>query len=172
MLETPRLIIRPFQDHDIEPIYEMRRDPEVMRYIREPQTRIEETYNWITMITALWEDSGIGFLGVEEKSTGDFVGWCGLWILKETSEIEVGYALRKESWGLGYATEAARRVLEYGFDDLSLERIVAVAVPGNDASVNIMKKLGMEYVGIGRFYDKDLVQYALLGEKFLRETEN
>ena len=118
------------------------------------------------MITAHFEERGIGFLAVIEKETNEFAGWAGLWVLKETSEIEVGYGLRKASWGKGYATEAAERILQYGFEDLRLDKIVAVAYPENEASINVMKKLGMSHVGIGRFYDNDLVQYAIKREDY------
>ena len=86
--------------------------------------------------------------------------------MKETNEIEVGYAVREKSWGHGYATEAAHRVLQYAFEDLGLSRVVAVAYPENMASIKIMKKLGMTCVGVGQFYEQDLVQYAITVEDF------
>ncbi len=171
MFETPRLLIRKFRDEDAEHVFAMRSDPEIMRYIREPQFHIQETLNWMAMITGHLESKGIGFMAVIEKESGAFVGWCGLWILKETREVEIGYAVRKERWGRGYATEAAERVLRYAFEELGLERVVAVAFPDNSASIKIMKKLGMEHVGLGRFYEQDLVQYALKKEEFEQMIE-
>ena len=166
MLETPRLLIRNLTAEDADAVFAMRRDPEIMRFIREPQENILETVNWIAMITGHMETTGIGFMAVIEKESGHFLGWCGLWVLKETSEIEIGYAVKKESWGKGYATEASQRVLRYAFEDLSLERVVAVAYPENSASINIMKKLGMSCVGVGRFYEQELIQYAIRKEDF------
>ncbi|MEZ5427363.1 MAG: GNAT family N-acetyltransferase [Pyrinomonadaceae bacterium] len=161
MLETERLFLRPFEESDADAVFEMRRDEEIMRFIRQPQTKRDESLNWIKMISQRWETERIGFCGVFEKATGDFVGWCGLWQLKETGEIEVGYALAKAFWGNGYATEAARRMLEYGFETLGLEKIVAVASPENRSSQNVMKRLGMEFIGLGRFYENELVQYVI-----------
>lgn len=168
MFETKRLTIRPFEDSDIDDVFAMRRDPLIMRFIREPQTKKEGTKRWIEMLSEKWEESGIGFGAVIDNETERFAGWCGLWILKETNEIEVGYAIHKEFWGKGYATEAAERVLEYAFKDLGLTRVVAVAFPENLSSINVMKKLGMTCVGVGRFYDQDLVQYAITIDQFLQ----
>lgn len=161
MLETQRLTIRRFAAADLDDIFEMRCDPEVMRYVREPETKKTESAKWMKMISGLWESEGIGYCAVIERSTGNIVGWCGLWRINETGEIEVGYALKKKAWGSGYATEAAEALLGYGFKQLRLERIVAVAYPDNSASLKVMKKLGMGYVGKGIFYGKNLVQYAI-----------
>ncbi len=180
MLETERLFLRKMQEYDVDEIFKMRSDEEIMRYIRQPQTKREESLNWIHLISEKWDTEKIGFCSVIEKETKDFVGWCGLWKLKETGEIEVGYAIQKKFWGKGYATEAAEVCLKYGFEELGLDKIVAVAYPDNEASQNVMKRLGMKYIGIGRFYDNDLVQYAITKDDFLkndkpqghRETKN
>ena len=167
MLETKRLILRKLKESDIDDIFSMRKDPNIMRYIREPQTDIESSVKWIKMMADKWDSDKIGFFGVIEKETKKFIGWCGLWHLAETDEIEVGYAIAKEFWGKGYATEAAFRFLEYGFADLGLNKIVAVAFPENQASQNVMKKLGMRYVKTGIFYQKELVQYAISKDEYL-----
>jgi len=157
-------------DDDIDDVFAMRSDPTVMQFIREPQVNREDSVAWIKRLSALIEKSGIGFLAVTDKETDAFMGWCGLWILKETNEIEVGYALHQDYWGHGYASEAAKRVLEYAFNDLKLERIVAVAYPENKASVSVMEKLGMSCVGMGRFYDSDLIQYAITRRNFQKDS--
>lgn len=166
MLETERLILRKLKKSDVDDIFKMRSDADLMRYIRAPQTERRESFEWIRMISGRWDAEKLGFCGVIEKETGEFVGWCGLWRLKETNEIEVGYAIQKDFWGKGYATEAARKFLEYGFEELGLERIVAVAYPENEPSQNVMKRLGMNFVKVGRFYEKQLVQYAITKKEF------
>lgn len=166
MLETERLILRPFEEKDVDAVFEMRSNEEIMRYIREPQTKRKETVSWIQMISEKWGTEEIGFCAVVEKASGNCIGWCGLWRLKETNEIEVGYAIKKDFWGNGYATEAAEKFLEYGFRELNLDRIVAVAYPENEASQKVMKRLGMEYVGIGKFYENELAQYAITKDEF------
>ncbi|MCB1025403.1 MAG: GNAT family N-acetyltransferase [Acidobacteria bacterium] len=170
MFETERLILRKLLPTDLKAIFKMRKDPFVMRYIRGPQTDLDSSVKWIEMMTDKWDSEKIGFCGVVEKSTGDFIGWCGLWRLVGTDDIEVGYAIRKDHWGKGYATEAAARCLEYGFNDLGFSKIVAVAYPENKASQNVMKKIGMKYVQTGIFYEKTLVQFAISAEEYFSSS--
>jgi len=165
MLETDRLILRPLDEKDIDAIFAMRSDPEVMRFIRELQNR-DESANWVELVSSRWATEQIGFCAMVEKSAGKFVGWCGLWRLKETGEIEVGYAVAKKFWGKGYATEAALEFLDYAFKKLAPEKIVAVARPKNAASRRVMEKLGMDFVKIDTFYDQTLVQYAITKETY------
>ncbi|MEZ5345575.1 MAG: GNAT family N-acetyltransferase [Pyrinomonadaceae bacterium] len=166
MFETERLILRKLKSSDLNEIFAMRKDPLIMRYIRGPQTDLDSSIKWIEMMTEKWDKEKIGFCGVIEKETGNFVGWCGLWNLGGTDDIEVGYAIAKHRWGKGYATEAAARCLEYGFNDLSLPKIVAVAFPENIGSQNVMKKIGMKYIQTGIFYEKELVQFGISAEEY------
>jgi ribosomal-protein-alanine N-acetyltransferase len=167
MLETARLFLRPLDETDSDAVYSMRSDPEVMRYIREPQNR-SETESWIRLVSSRWNTEGLGFCGIFEKESGAFLGWCGVWRLKETDEIEVGYAISKRFWNRGYATEAAEVFLQYAFENIKPEIVTAVAEPKNAASQRVMEKLGMKFLKIGVFYDRKLVQYAITAEEFFK----
>jgi ribosomal-protein-alanine N-acetyltransferase len=170
MLETDRLILRQFKKNDIEEVFALRSDREMMRFIREPQDR-EETANWLKLVSSRWADEKIGFCAVVEKTTEKLIGWCGLWLLKETQEIEIGYAIAKRFWGKGFAVEAAEKFLEYGFSELNLEKIAAVAYPENTASRRVMEKLGMQFDYIGEFYGRDLVHYSISRKSWLESCE-
>ncbi len=165
MFETERLILRKFDEPDADAIFAMRSDRDVMRFIREPQNR-NETLNWLKLVSRYWKTEKIGFCAMIEKTTNKFIGWCGLWRLKETGELEIGYAIAREFWGNGFATEAARKFLGYGFDELNFEKIVAVAAPENRASRRVMEKLGMTFDHIGRFYERDLAHYSILKKDY------
>ncbi len=167
MLETDRLSLRPLVKSDIEAVYAMRSDADVMRFIREPQKRAE-TVDWIRLVSSRWATEKIGFCAIIEKETAKFAGWCGLWKLKETDEIEVGYAVAKEFWGKNYAAESAAEFLKYGFEQLNFDKIVAVAVPENANSRRVMEKIGMKFDYAGQFYDRELVHYSITGDQFLR----
>lgn len=167
MLETARLILRPFNKNDVDSVFAMRSSKDVMHFIREPQTRRDEAQSWIDLVSSRWEKEKIGFCAVIEKSSGEFIGWCGLWRLKETDEIEIGYALVKDFRGKGCASEAAGAFLTYGFEELNLEEIVAVARPENRASWRVMQRLGMTYDYTGKFYERDLVHYSITKKEFL-----
>jgi RimJ/RimL family protein N-acetyltransferase len=166
MLETTRLFLRPLNENDIDSIFAMRRDREVMRYIREPQTDRAEAVSWTNLVSSRWRDERIGFCAVIEKASARFAGWCGLWRLKETGETEVGYAIVREFWGRGYASEAAAAFLAYGFDQLRVEKVVAVAVPENAGSRRVMEKIGMHFDYVGEFYGRRLVHYSITREEF------
>jgi len=170
MLETERLFLRPLDENDIEAVFAMRSDRDVMQFIREPQNR-DETENWIRLVSRNWIKDKTGFCAVIEKRTNKFLGWCGVWRLQETNELEVGYAIVKDSWKRGFATEAAREFLEYGFVILKPDKITAVAEPKNTASRRVMEKLGMKFVKLGYFHNLNLVQYAITKEDFLRKRE-
>lgn len=169
MFETDRLIIRHFTNEDADAVFGMRSDENVMRFIRPTQTEINEAQNWIELVSSRWQDERIGFCAVFEKASNKFIGWCGLWRLKETNEIEVGYALVKEVWGKGFASEAAGAFLDYGFNQLNLGKIVAVAHPENQASQNVMKRLGMNFDYIDEFYGMDLVHYSITKDDYFRD---
>lgn len=162
MLETERLILRPLTANDIDGVFALRKDAEIMRYIREPQKSREEAASWIKLVSSRWESEKIGFCAVIEKISEAFVGWCGLWVLKESGEIEVGYAVSQQFQGKGYATEAAEACLAYGFKQLNLRKIAAVARPENERSRRVMEKLGMKYNGLGKFYGAQLAHYSIV----------
>lgn len=169
MLETERLILRPLNENDTDSVFAMRSNPEVMRFIRAPQMKKSEAQRWINLVSSRWKTEKIGFCAVIEKASNQFIGWCGLWRLTETGEIEIGYALFKEFWGKGFAVEASEAFLIYGFEKLKLEKIVAVAQPKNKNSRRVMEKLGMNFDYIGEFYGHDLVHYSITKEKFKQD---
>ncbi len=172
MFETERLILRKFDlADDTDAVFIMRRNADVMRFIRQPQSR-EETSNWLKLVSSHWKDEKIGFCAIIEKKSQKYIGWCGLWRLTETMETEIGYAVAPDLWGKGYATEAAKKFLQYGFDELNLEKIVAVALPENAASRRVMEKLGMRFDYAGKFYGRNLVHYSLTKDVFRRVAEN
>ena len=156
---------------DIDAVFVMRSDENVMRFIRAPQTKRDEAGNWIKLVSSRWTDEKIGFCSIIEKSSKRFIGWCGLWRLKENGETEVGYALVKECWGRGFASEAAGAFLKYGFEHLDLEKIVAVANPENTGSRRVMEKLGMTYDYTGTFYERDLVHYTITRDDYFRNRK-
>lgn len=168
MLKTARLFLRPMNETDVDAVFAMRSDSDVMRFIRPQQIEKSEAESWINLISSRWETEKIGLCAVFEKTSDKFVGWCGLWRLAETGEVEIGYALAKEFWKKGFAVEASQAFLEYGFEKLKLEKIVAVTDPENENSRRVMEKLGMSLDGIGKYYGRDLVHYSIVADDFLK----
>jgi RimJ/RimL family protein N-acetyltransferase len=159
---TERFVLRRFAESDAPLLAAMNMDAEVMRYIRPPDTDPDEALERARGIIAR-QRGNYGLWAIEDKSTSEFLGWGALKDLDGNPEIEVGYGLRREAWGRGVATEVARELVRYGFEDLGLERIVAVTQPPNTASRNVLTKFGMTYLGlVNRYYRRETTYFELL----------
>lgn len=172
-IETGRLRLRQFTPGDADGFAALRADLDVMRYIKGTgQTREEVLKALEHNRVSRWQQHGFGNWAVALKDDGALIGWCGLGFLDNTPEIEIGYGFDKKYWGQGIGTEAARAALRFGFEQLELERIVAVAIPENTGSRHIMEKLGMKYVKDAFFYETDVVYYAITREEYLVNRES
>ncbi len=147
ILETPRLILSRFSETDAPLLYQLNSDPEVVKYIHEPTLKNDqEALQVLTDIILPQYQTGLGRWAIHTKDTNEFVGWCGLKYLKETDEIDLGYRLRQSAWGKGFATEAAKHTLVYGFNQLHLKEIVGKAHVENAGSIHVLQKIGMEFI--------------------------
>ncbi|WP_299328251.1 GNAT family N-acetyltransferase [Parasphingopyxis sp.] len=150
IIETDRLILRDWRDTDREPAYaHINSNPDVMRWLDGVQTRAE-CDAMIDKLTGRQEQCGHTFWALERKDDGALLGFCGLLITEREivptcGEPEVGWRLRKDIWGRGYAKEAAAASLSFGFDTLGFERIHALTIPENTPSWGLMGRLGMTY---------------------------
>jgi len=149
-LTSERLILRRWRDEDLDPLFAINGDPESMRYFAAIMNRAESDA-WAARLRAHFAEHGWGFWVVEEAVTGDFVGVVGLmtipWQADFTPAVEIGWRIGPRFRRLGYAEEAARAALGFGFATLGLASIVAFTVPGNAASWKLMEKLGMRHEG-------------------------
>ncbi len=140
--ETERLILRQWQESDITPFAEMNSDPEVMKHFPKILSFDEtlEIYNrWRA------NRNGFGWYVAEEKISGKFIGFVGLNNPVHMPDcVEIGWRLRKEFWGKGYATEAAKKWLEIGFNEYDLKEIISFTTPQNIKSQDVMKRIGMK----------------------------
>jgi ribosomal-protein-alanine N-acetyltransferase len=161
-IETARLNLRPFTPDDVDDLFLIFGDPEVMRYISggKPRSR-EDTEAGMLRTIEGWKKRGFGFWAVTRKGHERVIGYCGLVPLEGTSEIEVAYGLAKSEWGKGFASEAAQASLRFGFEELKLERIVAVVYQENISSRHVLERLGMTYTKNGHYYDADLMYYEM-----------
>jgi len=165
VVETERLRLRMFRADDLDSLAAMLADPEVMRYVEngEPKDR-EVAEKAMNSIIAHWGRHGFGRWAIEEKTSGEFIGFGGLRSLFGVPEVVYHFA--RAHWGKGYATELARASLLFGFDTQRFGRIVAIAKPDNAASIHVMEKLGMHFEMRTSYYGMDVVQYAIGPEEF------
>ena len=167
IFETERLIIRHFELRDIEHAYQMNLDKEVSRYTgdggvvdrNEIERRIKDH------VLGDYKKHGYGRFAVELKSTGEFIGFTGLKYLEDMDEVDIGFRFKRAHWGKGIATESVLPCLEYGFNVLKLKRIIAMVLPENIGSVNVLKKIGMTY-------EKEVIEDGLPAHQYIIENPN
>jgi len=163
IIETNRLLLRTFTEVDANLIYELNLDPDVTRYTHEPVKDLAHASEILEKVIipqyALYNH---GRWAVHIRSTLEFLGWCGLKYRDELNEIDLGYRFKKEGWGKGYATEAAWASIQYGFEKIGLQRIVARAEIDNIASWKVLEKCGMTYIGDGEVDGYPVKTYEIL----------
>jgi len=141
-LETERLRMREFRNEDLDVYAAMMADEETVRYIGgKTQTRAE-AWRGLAMLMGHWALRGYGWWALEEKTTGAFVGRVGLWNPEGWPGLECGWTIDKRHWGKGYAPEAARVAISYGFLTLPLETIISVIHVENLKSQAVAVKVG------------------------------
>ncbi len=185
-LETERLLLRRFTEGDADLLFELDSDPEVVRYANPggKTTPYEEIrHRILPRILSYYERYGsLGFWAALEKSSGRFVGWFVLRpaedggmakaLAESPEDAELGYRLKRNAWGKGYATEGSRALVEKGFRELGVRQVVALADKDNKASVRVMQKVGLRFERVlsdpaSLEGTMDAVGYALKGEEFI-----
>ncbi len=145
---TTRLHLRTWRDEDLPVFAAMNADPNVMEFFPKTLDR-SESDALATRIRDGLARRGFGLWAVEVPGVAGFIGFVGLSVpafeAHFTPCVEIGWRLAREHWGRGYATEAARAVLEFGFQDLALDEIVSFTVPANLRSRRVMERIGMTH---------------------------
>jgi [ribosomal protein S5]-alanine N-acetyltransferase len=149
-IETGRLLLRIPIGADVAPLAAFIEDPDFSRYIpksKVARTSRERAERLIGIYQERWEEHPLNAMGwsTMRKSDGQFIGICGIEGVPDTADGEIDYRLGPPHWGQGYATEAARAIVRFGFEHSAWDRIVAAVARGNDASVRIVERLGFVY---------------------------
>lgn len=149
VLETERLILRRIQPTDACDMYEYASDPEVPRYLPwEVHPSLEYTREYLEYLETRCAVGDFFDWAVVERESGRMIGTCGFTRFRFEDDCgEVGYVFRRDVWGKGYAPEALRAVMTFGFGALGLQRVEAKFLEGNDRSLRVMEKLGMRFEG-------------------------
>jgi len=153
-VRTARLLLRPWQDDDLEPFAALNADARVMEHMPAPMSRADSDL-LAKRIRDHWAERGFGLWAVEVPGVARFAGFVGLMVpsfdAHFTPCVEVGWRLAAGHWGKGYATEGARAALAHGFEVLGLEEIVSMTVLANVRSWHVMERLGMVRDAAGDF---------------------
>lgn len=149
-LTTERLILRPWREEDLAPLFAINGDPVSMRHFPAVLTRAESDA-WAARLKAHFDEHGWGFWVVRSRADDAFIGVVGLlsipWQARFTPAVEIGWRIAPAARRRGFAEEAARASLAFGFDTLALPEIVAFTIPGNEPSWRLMERLGMQADG-------------------------
>ena len=149
-LETERLVLRGFTEDDVDNLYELNGDRDVMWYLTggEPTPRGEVRDRIVPFFLSFYErDDGLGFWAAETRAAGAFLGWFHLRPTEDGS-VDLGYRLRKAAWNQGYATEGSRALIRKCFTDLGVNRVIAHTMAVNHASRRVMEKSGLAFVQV------------------------
>ena len=153
ILETDRLILRPFELSDADALFEMDKNPEVHKYLwNKPYTKIEEIQDYIKMVQQQYIDHGIGRFSTIVKETGELIGWTGIKFVTNhiengnTNFYDYGYRLNEKFWNKGYATEASKAWLNYGFNQMKIDKMNAYTHAENGASNHVLQKVGFNFM--------------------------
>lgn len=161
-LITQRLTLRQFTAQDLHPFHALLNEPGLLRYFPTPDPpSLERVEQMIARILAHWDEHGYGVWAVESNTTGQLLGRCGLFYIPATDEVEVDFILGRPFWGQGFATEAGRASLQYGFDQHQLAAIVGIVHPENKASQRVLEKIGMTLTRADNYFGMDCLRYAI-----------
>lgn len=147
-IKTKRLVLRPLSKGDEDNLMKIFSDPIAMTFYLGTKT-VKEAEEWIAKASNLHQTKKMGFFACELLDSGEFVGICGLLPQSPNGqeEVEVGYLFVRKYWGQGYATEAARACMDYGFHTLGLSKIISLIDPKNEKSINVAKRNGLKLEG-------------------------
>ena len=164
IIETKRLVVNTPDADDLENLYKLQSDPEVMKYIGQGVRTMAEAKTGLERAIQHQLKHKFSLGNVYETKSGDFIGRAGLiHVAYDDSQpdIEFGYALLKKFWNKGYATELSKALINWGFENLAVKKLVGIIRPENERSRHVLEKVGMHYVGIENYNGIDVARYEI-----------
>jgi RimJ/RimL family protein N-acetyltransferase len=165
VIETDRLLLRRVTANDVEELVEIHADPAIMHFMGAwDRARALE---WLTDVDQNWQTRGYGRFAITDRGSGRLLGRTGLMYLLQFSETELGWTLRREAWGHGYATEAARACAKWAFGEFEIPYLTSLIEPGNERSIRVASRLGMTPIRNDVFHDRPMIVHAVTRETWL-----
>ncbi len=167
-LRTERLVLRMWRAEDFEQYAAITADAEVMRYLGEGKPLSPgDAWRQMAFLVGHWHLRGYGMWAVEEAATGRLAGRIGFLNPEGWPGFELGWTLGREFWGRGYATEGARRALEFAFTEMGRDRVISLIRPANAPSVRVAERLGERLEGTAEVFGAPALVYAVTREDWL-----
>ncbi|HEY8400779.1 MAG TPA: GNAT family N-acetyltransferase [Cytophagaceae bacterium] len=164
ILETDRLRIRQFEEKDFQDIYRLNTDHAVMRYqvaSGKLRTFEEEAMAFFSVIAEYPKNPDLGGWVVENKENNEFLGVTSLKYVPGQDDLMIGFRIKENQWGKGYATELAKSLIQYAFDRIKVNRIGAITNVDNYPSIRVLEKAGLKYEKQIKYNDWDMKYYAI-----------
>lgn len=161
-LQIGNFTMRWLQTSDLDAIAKIWLDPEVTRFLPSRGMPIskQDTQKFLLASIKHWQERKYGVWAIIAHRSSRTVGYCGLRYLNELDEVEVLYGLAKAYWGRGIATLAAKAAISYGFETVNLDRVIAMALPDNIASIKVIEKAGLKYQKQIQIFGLDVFYYS------------
>ena len=162
-LHTPRLLLRRLRESDLDDLFALFSDSEVMQFSPKGTLTPSDCRAWLTATEERHEKFGHGFLAVQDRQSGRYLGHAGLLAQELNGEpyVEIAYWLRRDAWGHGYATEAARACRDHGLDVMQRPFLVSFIHVDNQPSQRVAERLGMSRAGFAKWKTMDIVIYRI-----------
>ena len=160
-LETDRLLLRAWRNEDFDSYAEMCADPDIMRFIGGKTLNRMEAWRQMAFLVGHWELLGYGHWAVEEKTSGKFAGRLGFLNPAGWPAFEIGWTLGRAFQGKGYATEGAKRALQYAFEELDKDHVISLIDPLNKASIRVAERLGEKLEGETELMGRNVLIYGI-----------
>ena len=175
-LTTERLILRGYRESDAHAIAALHGNPEVIKFLSpdgEPEPGLADAWEHIAKHVGHWALKGCGKWAVDERATGRFVGRVGLYDPPyDWPGLELGWTLTRDCWGKGYATEAARAALAWGFETFKANEIISAIHPDNAASIRVAVRLGERRLREGMIHGKPCLIYGISAADWRAQTHS
>jgi RimJ/RimL family protein N-acetyltransferase len=159
-IETERLTLRLPEAGDVQPMYEIHQDPEVMRFVGRPGG-LTVAWRNVAMMIGHWQMLGYGMWIVVDRGNGQVIGRAGLWNEAGGPGLELGWLIRRSSWGKGFATEASRAPLDWMWRHVGADHVISVIHAQNLPSIRIAEKLGQRFLKQEHVNDYEIHTYGI-----------
>ena len=144
-IQTPRFVLRHFNIEDTASLFQNFLDPLTVEHWRTRNKTLDETQERVLRMIHHWEEHGFGDWAIEDKQSGQMIGFCGNHYITGMSEVNLGYMLNRSYWGKGIATEVSLIALAFAFEETTLDQVVGVTLRHNVASIKILEKCAMKF---------------------------
>lgn len=165
VIETERLLLRRVTTDDLDELVAIHANPDITRFMG--TFGQEEAIAWLRRVDQTWHERGHGRIAITDRATGRLLGRTGLEYFPDFSETELGWTLRRDAWGQGYATEAATACRDWAFRDFEIPYLTSLIEVGNDRSNRVADRLGMTPLRNDVAFERSMVVHAITRDSWL-----